>query len=521
MTFSFDLLDEPWIPCVRADGQAVELGLRETLSEAHTLRELGGDSPLTTAALYRLLLAVLHRSYDGPVDHVAWGELWEPQRFDAARLTAYFETWQDRFDLFHPERPFYQAADGRVKHKSVTALVHHVAAGNNATLFDHHTDAGGLTLTPAQAARMLLAAQSFGLGGLSGLPQKFTGAPWVGGIVFLVQGNTLFETLALNMLLYGADEQPPCHRTPLDYPVWEQEDPFTPERTVPHGYLDYLTWQNRRILFFPEETPEGIAVREMTVAPALRLEATILDPQKHYRKDKKLGSLALRFREDRALWRDSAALLSVFEEPGAAYRPPLVMSWLHELIEEDVGLRENDHRRVLALGMANDKAKVEFYRSERWPLPMAYLNPRNGETLVGDLRQVTQMSEDVSNQLWGAMRTLAHLSLCPEADLQDGNVKAPSEVGNMMAQWDVKRRYWSQLEVHFRRILEQLPLDRDAARAEWQQTLRQVAWRAFDSVAEDLANDPRALRAFVNARQQLAAGLARVLRQDGADRDTQ
>lgn len=518
MTVSYDLLTQPWIPCVREDGAAAMLGLQATLAEAHTLRELGGESPLVTAALYRLLLAVLHRVYDGPADYDAWGALWDARRFDAARLGAYFDRWRDRFDLFHPERPFYQAADKRVKPKSLTALVHHVASGNNATLFDHHTDDGGLTLTPAEAARMVVAAQSFGMGGLSGLEQKFTGAPWVGGSIFFVQGQTLFETLALNMLSYGEDESPPCRRTSRDRPVWEQDDPFKPDRAQPYGYLDYLTWQNRRVLLFPEETSDGVIIREMTVAPALRLGEGLLDPQKHYREDKKLGWLALRFNEDRALWRDSAAILDV---RGSGYRPPLVLKWLGELVNNG-RLRKADQQRMLALGMANDKAKVEFYRSEQWPLPLAYLDEQSGRVLVEALQTITKTAEDVSSQLWGAMRTLAQLILCPESDLEGAHQPAREDLDAITNQWDVKRRYWSRLEIPFRRTLEQVPQDKDAALTAWQQTLRRTAWEAFGSIADDLANDPRALKAYVKAQGQLAGGLKKALPQDeGATEEDQ
>ena len=64
MTISFNLIDEPWIPCI-LDGTRVELGLRDVLAQAQQLREIRGDSPLETASLHRLLLAVLHRIF-GP-----------------------------------------------------------------------------------------------------------------------------------------------------------------------------------------------------------------------------------------------------------------------------------------------------------------------------------------------------------------------------------------------------------------------------------------------------------------------
>ena len=132
------------------------------------------------------------------------------------------------------------------------------------------------------------------------------------------------------------------------------------------------------------------------------------------------------------------------------------------------------------------------------------------------LQSALQMAEEVSNQLWGAARTLAWVLLKPEVDPQDRTAKAPPEVGNLVEQWGVKRRYWAQLEVHFRRTLEALPQDRDAALSDWQQTLRQTAWAAFNGIAEDLAGDPTALKAVVKAEGQLAGGLAKLFKPDAA-----
>ncbi len=320
MNPTFDLLQSPWVPCIRADGAPVELGLRDALAQAHELRALHDESPLVMAALHRLLLALLHRAF-GPATYDEWATLWKAGQWDAAQLDAYLDCWRHRFDIFDPERPFYQAPDERVKPKSVVSLIHDVASGNNPTLFDHHTEAGGITLTPAQAARMLVAAQVFGLCGTKGPTMQFTDAPCARGVIFLVQGETLFETLALNLVRYTDDA--PLPRWPDDRPAWEMDDPFTPDRSVPRGYLDYLTWQNRRVLLLPEATTDGVVVRQVTIAPALRLDSGVLDPMKHYRKDEKRGPLPLPFTEGRALWRDSAVLFRLHDE---GHQPPYASS---------------------------------------------------------------------------------------------------------------------------------------------------------------------------------------------------
>jgi len=501
MTTSFDLTREPWIPCVDLNGEAREVSLRDALARAHELRELGGESPLVLAALHRLLLAITHRIY-GPPDRDAWYALWSAGRFDAAPLDAYFDTWRERFDLFHPQRPFYQAADSRVKPKALTSLVHDVASGNNATLFDHHTDEGSLTVTPAQAARYLVVAQAFGLAGLSGLDQKFTDGPCARGMILLIQGKTLFETLLLNLMRYTEDE--PLPRTREDQPAWEMAEPFQDNRTTPRGYLDYLTWQNRRILLFPEETSEGTIVRRMTVAPGLRLADGITDPLKPYRRDEKRGLLPLRFSEHRALWRDSATLFNLSLPNSLA---PRTLTWLAELVNE--GYLPSDMRRTIALGMANDQAKVEFYRTEHLPLPLAYLQEQQ---LINSLRSdVLGVAEDVAHQLWGAARTMATFVVALQADSENAHQPAPDDLNRLTAAWGIERRYWSKLEVPFRLALEGLPQDREGTLERWQSTLQRTAWEAFNDIAHDIEADARTLKATVQGRDQLAAGLAKVL----------
>jgi CRISPR system Cascade subunit CasA len=387
--------------------------------------------------------------------------------------------------------------------------VHHVASGNNATLFDHHTDAEGITLMPAEAARVLVTAQAFGLAGLSGLPQKLTDGPCARGIIFLIEGGNLFETLMLNLLKYDGDY--PLPRRESDRPAWEMEDAHKPRREIPLGYLDYLTWQNRRILLFPEGDPP--LVRQATLAPGLSLDASVKDPMKSYRRDQKRGEIVLRFTEERALWRDSATFLSLHVDSREA---PRTYTWLAQLMQE--GLLSCDVTRpTLALGMANDQAKVDFYRFERLSLPMAYLTQHK---LVDLLRTgVLEAAEAVARQLYGATVTLARLMLSAAAGAEGALEPKKEDIIAAMTPWGVERLYWSSLELPFRRTLEMLPNEQDSAIRAWQETLRRAAWRALERATEEVGATPRGLKAFVRARSQLGGGLAKVL--PAADRSSE
>ena len=497
MDLHFNLVDEPWLPCVRDDGTPVELGLYDALAQAHTLRELRGETPLGGAALHRLLLVVLHRVF-GPESRKAWSQLWRKGCWDEDALQEYFDRWRHRFDLFDDEHPFFQAADERVKRKSVTSLMLHVASGNNPTLFDHHTDAEGLTLTPTQAAQALIVAQSFGLAGLSGLRQKFTDGSCARGIVFLVQGNNLFETLALNLVRYKTDA--PMPRQPNDCPVWEMDDPFVPDRSIPHGYLDYLTWQNRRVLLLPEDTPDGPVVRQMTMAPALRLDDVVLNPMTHYRRDERRGPMPLAFREGRALWRDSAVLFQLNDE---GQQPPQVFQWLSELIERG-HLPESAIYRYLALGMSKKQAKVFFFRHERMPLSLTYLVD---EALSEKLRDALQAAEGMGIALRRAGWELAQWVVSP-AD-RKGAHKDNTQL--VFSQLNVERRYWSRLEIKFQSFIRDLPQGSQAALADWVKTLQQTARRAFTEAAEGVSGPIRGLKAVTLARGTLERLMARAL----------
>lgn len=504
MTHHFDLLEAPWIPCTLSDGTPLELGLREALVRAREVRELYGESALVTASLHRLLLAVLHRAYKGPVDCRAWEALWNGGRWDEGLLTHYLDRWRHRFDLFDPQHPFFQARDAPTdKSGSINRLVHEMAHGNNATLFDHHVEEDEPALTPAQAARAVVALQAFGLGGFGMGRSYHADAPCTGGIVFLIEGDNLFETLALNLLRYP-DETLPGTRAESDRPVWEMDDPFTPERSVPLGYLDYLTWQNRRILLFPEKLGSQLIVRRMSEASAPRLTKGILDPMHHYVDPGRGGPRALTFREGRALWRDSATL---FQLDAEGFRPPRAFDWLAELAY-DGPLEPHQTRRYLAVGMSKRQAKVNFYRTERMPLPMQYLRD---SVLVSRLTEAIEMAEMVQRQLWGATRRLATLILSPEADTEEGRQPAREDVDKLTSQWAVDRHFWSKLDTPFMDTMQGLPVDREAAMGTWQTTLKQAAWAAFARTSDQFSHDAHKLKAVVRSRGQLAAGLGRVL----------
>lgn len=62
---TFNLITQPWIP-VREGNKLKEVSLEQALLEGRRFERIEDPSPLVTVALYRLLLAILHRALQGP-----------------------------------------------------------------------------------------------------------------------------------------------------------------------------------------------------------------------------------------------------------------------------------------------------------------------------------------------------------------------------------------------------------------------------------------------------------------------
>lgn len=507
---TFNLIDEPWLGAVDANGTLKEYSLRELLAQAHHLRALHDDSPLVVAAMLRMLLALLHRVYDGPRNSREWEAIWTASNgFDRTRLERYFAQWHSRFDLFDAEHPFYQTIHAAVDKqiKPISTLLPELATGNNATLFDHTTDASEVALSAAEAARIVVAAHAFGLAGPCNPQLKlyFTDGTAARGMILMAEGNSLFETLVLNLIEYPTAK--PIASSAIDRPAWEMEDAYNPNREQPQGYLDYLTWQNRRLLLIPEMRDGRIVVRTMALTPGLKLDAAFLarDPMKHYRVDEKRGHISKRFSEERALWRDSATLLRF---KSAEQQPPAVLDWLARLAEGGRPVLDDHYSlRCMALGMASDQAKVEFYRSEHLPLPPAYLKEPQ---LVDLLTTALEAAENTASELWKASSTMAAVLLAP--DEEDERRANPDDVRDLRATMGAERRFWAGLEPFFRETMQALPDQSIEAMRRWFDWLREAAWTTFDDVSGGLGDNPRALKAVVRGREQLAQGLGKVLK---------
>ena len=511
MTPIYNLIDEPWITVERDDGTPGLVGLETVLCEAHRLRAIIDPSPLVVIALYRLLLAVLHRVF-GPASEDAWAALYAAGQFPGPDLRRYLDTYRARFYLLHDTHPFYQAVnygdepgfdqaftnDSKVRPIRPNKLVPERAAGNNATVFDHTFDATASPLPFAMAARALVSLQRFHLGGLlaAGLP-NFTDAPAARSIQFALTGETVWETLVLNLVQYDGDE--PLPRLGEDLPWWEQESWITD--ATPRGYLDYLTWQSVRVRLDADEG--GVRGAHWTVGRKFRDDQAVRDPACSYREDKTRGVIPIRYQRDRALWRDSASLFRVRAGTGGrAPQAPGILRWASRLVEHDRLPRGRDYR-VTAFGMATKQTRIDLWRSEHMPVPAALLAD---EQMLERLEIAVESAETRARALNQTGYFLACDILFPG---QDDLTKAQKKTArNLLNGLGIERGYWPSLEPRFFAFMGALITDGDKALTDWETAVSTAARDAFKDATSVLEGQSRTLWPLAKAQTTLERTLA-------------
>ncbi len=285
---SFNLIDEPWIRVRMMSGEVVERSLRATLAEAADIKNLAGELPTQDAAVFRLLLAVLlgatrprhPRTDDECLDLFEdwWGRGSIPTDF----VDPYLELSRARFDLLHPETPFYQVAGLTTSSGNRSGLGKLIAdLPANQHFFTTRGGAASESLSLAEAARWIVHCQAFDAAGIKtgavgdervrgGRGYSLFYPAWAGnlGLVIAV-GRNLFETLTLNI--------PRQFSGPDDLPLWEREHlgPGVDEtHPVPSGPADLFTWPSRRIRLIIE----GARVCDVQISNGDRLDPHDLHP---------------------------------------------------------------------------------------------------------------------------------------------------------------------------------------------------------------------------------------------------
>ncbi len=480
----FNLIDEKWIPVRFLDGSRDELGISAALLRSREIAAIEDPSPLVVAALHRFLLAVLYRALEGPTDIEQAKALFK-SGLPGGKITAYLDEWRDRFWLFDDKYPFGQIPTFDPKAwRAWTALAAEHNADNAKVLFDHIDVGAPGNISEGAATCWLLATQTFSVScGKSELSHTGT-APSATSVMALPLGRDLQDTLLFSLV--------PQNRavSESDCPLWERKPESVEslksgaERAV-SGLADRYTWRTRSIRL--DVNDSGFISKLAFASGVGNTSGDQIDPMLGYRIDEKIGKLPMQFR-DKGFWRDFDSLL-----PDESHLAPQVIEHTAALTRSN---RERFPGSVLILGQANNKAKIEYWRMERFALPAALAGDRFIRT---EIRQLLSDAEDAQKSLWLACRSFARDTLS-----RGSREPAGKDISAFVDQMPVNPWYWSTLETCFHSMLEDytIDIDQDTIRCKWLFHIRDAIRSAWEQqVTAVSTGDAWAIRALVKAEK--------------------
>jgi CRISPR system Cascade subunit CasA len=531
-TVSFDLTERPWIPVQRLDNSLDVLSLREVFAQARQLRRLAGDLATQDFALLRLLLAILHDTVDGPETLEDWGELWEADD-PFARVPGYLDQHRDRFDLLHPERPFFQVAGLRTEKDEIASLNRIVADVPNGDPFFTMRHPGVDRLGYAEAARWLVHAHAYDPSGIkSGMvgddrarsgkvyPLGVGSAGMLGGIT--AEGADLAETLLLNLVATDASEGivefpksgarsdaegkdlPAWRRPPCD--AGGEKDGLGQNRS-PAGLRDLYTWQSRRVRLHHDG--RGVTGVVLGYGDPLALPAPWhLEPMTGWRRspaqEKKQGrALVYMPRQHdpaRSAWRGLEPMLRATRETtddrgetrDAPPRtlPSGIVRWLSHLSTEDQLDPGTIFRlRLTGVVYGTQQSVVDEVVDDSLTMPALLLKAQAGRYLDVALDAVRDAEE--------AVRALGRLA---------GNLARAVGADTVPATDAAHDLGFGDLDGPYRRWLARLggQTDPDRARQEWRDEVRRrigALGRELLNEAPSAASEGRVIELSANSRQ--------------------
>lgn len=479
----FNLLEESWIPVMTPDFQVKDISLVELFETWTTLREIQADNPPTTLAIYRLLLAILHRAYQGPRNEDHWEEIFDD---NGAKAIAYLQEHRDRFDLLHPEHPFMQDP---ILPIDKTDDIYKFHTMSTSQVFSHEHEWSGYSITLPQAARLIVRLQGFDITSLRAFYVGQTSGnrtgvntPTINAANVLVRGSTLKNTLFFNLLRYDPDSAYPSEVSGDDLPIWEVNGyAGKPKKTVPQGYISYLTFPWRRLrLFIKDGEVQKLAITMGNSLP------NKVSPQQWESGIAYREGQPLRLSLSKQLWRDADSfLLSQADN----YRPRII-DWLAELkSEEDL---VDDIVTLQVIGMAAKRANPLGWNIEQFSAPVKYITEPD---LAIALKTAIAIAEE-HKRIFGSFQGSPYYALAKELNPPNASNKAISQQADRLAaNLNGAIQYWAELDRKFTELLHALPRDNQTDAdgvtrygfkelPAWTQTVQKAAEDAFtDSIA--------------------------------------
>ena len=502
----FNLIYDAWIPCRMISNEFKLLSIKDIFLKASEVFEINSNNPLISISLYRLLLAILHRNF-GPNNRNEWKIIYESGKFGNKILGQYFEDWHHRFELFNePENRFYQIQVPEISKKtSIKKLNHAISSGNTSALFSHAWDSDTYPMAVEDATQLLITFQNYAVGGGKSIPFNYSHGPLMAGINVLLKGENLFETLMLNFIRYNQNHPFEKSEDHEDIPFWERGDKSLyegKEGRYPYGYLDFLTWQGRRIWLIPEIVEGNIIVKEVFMTQGEKIhEDWKLDPQRVYRLDEKNKIVPIKLNPNRQVWRDAEALLRINDLTKSNKTiSSKSINWVSILAQKKI-IPSMKRYNLEIYGLLNDSknaAKILNWNRSYIPLPTRFLED---PSYVDNIKSFIENCEKIERALNRTLYFFGKDYLFPSSTKLSTNQN--NKVRDFILNYQIQVKYWSHIESYFYKFMAELAQEASyderllIIKNYINQKIIKTGRELLDSVKRNIKNDPRALKPYI------------------------
>lgn len=502
----FNLLDEKWIRVIDRNCNVAEVSLVEVFRDAHLYQDLCGELPTQDFAVMRVLLAVLHTvfaRYDVR-GHVArlkepgdaldrWEELWTKKKFPEEVITAYLESQRENFYLFHPERPFFQCERAKIGTEYLAAKLNGnlSESSNKVRLFSNVNGPRKETMTFSEAARWLIYVNAYDDTSAKpsseskklGVKLPSPGVGWLGKLgLIAVSGDTLFETLMLNLVLLAEKHE----LQEEEKPVWECDRIADGERTeirMPNNLSELYTLQSRRL--YLKRKDNQITGYYLLGGDFFEKENAFIEPMTIWRQvDNKREDLFTPRRHDasKQFWRN----FSVFMQAKKGVRRPGILSWIGQL-EEAGSIKGQLLNIKIASVQYGDKdffVSNVFSDSIQMHASLISSMSHGWQNMIIDS---VAFCEDVSNRVWYFAK---NVNIAEGGDFIPKEDKCSAKV----CANKYKSEFYNRVDAPFRKWLCMIEPEKDAMeqkKREWRKICVEIAADLGEEIVRQ--SDPMAI----------------------------
>lgn len=365
----YNLLEEPWLKVIESDNNTKKVSLLDIFQNSNTYKRLAGDTDAQNFVILRLLLSVLETTfsnydYNGNLRtdkknvKETWPFLWKNKKFPFKVIEKYLISQEDKFYLYSDRFPFLQVSkkdltDAGIKKTGTVSgrLINRLISESNNKLDLFSPSNNKSKLSDDSLARWMT---MFVLGytGTSdkakypGMKESASKGNLLGLGGIYLEGNNLFETLMLNLVLENNKDQKP---------IWEadfKDKTLSLKKHIPDNLSELYTNCSRLIYIDPNtDLDKQDAEIQAVQLPGISKEdvyghetMTLYQVPK---SGKSKGKVIPKMHEsNKSLWRNFGLIEGLSDNND--YRPGIINDFYGDIKKNNVDINDV---RIVAVGM--------------------------------------------------------------------------------------------------------------------------------------------------------------------------